>query len=154
MLTQDIVQEVFLRVWTRAYQWNGRGKVKSWIYRIATNLSLNALRSKKRHPQQPLELTPDEYNDDEGTSIPGWMIDYAAIKPEVFLEDTERQHMLWQLISKLPPEKREVFQMVYDEDMDIQSVANTLEIPEGTVKSRLYHSRKLLRQQIDEYMID
>jgi len=153
-LAQDLVQEVFLRVWTRAYQWDGRGKVKGWIYRIATNLSLNALRSRKRHPQQQLEIPTDDYSEDEGTSIPGWMIDYSAIKPEVFLEDTEKQHMLWELINKLPPEKREVFQMVYDDDMDIQSVANALEIPEGTVKSRLFHSRKMLRQQIDEYMIE
>jgi RNA polymerase sigma-70 factor (ECF subfamily) len=153
-LSQDLVQEVFLRIWTRAYQWDGRGKVKGWIYRIATNLSLNALRSRKRHPQQQLKIPPDEYSGDEGTSVPGWMIDFSAIKPEGIIQDTEVQHMLWDLINKLPPEKREVFQMVYDDEMDIQSVANALQIPEGTVKSRLYHSRKLLRQQIDENMLD
>lgn len=49
---QDLVQEVFLRVWTRGDQWDGSGKVKGWIYRIATNLSLNHLRGVKRRPQQ------------------------------------------------------------------------------------------------------
>ena len=57
--TEDLVQEVFLRVWTRAEQWQGSGTVKGWLYRIATNLSLNHLRSVKRRPQQPLEISTE-----------------------------------------------------------------------------------------------
>lgn len=141
-IAQDLVQEVFLRVWTRANQWDGRGKVRGWVYRIATNLSLNHLRSVKRHPQQPLEIPADE--SDEDVSIPSWMIDTSALTPEVLFEGAEQQRMVWALIEDLPPEKREVFQMVYDDEMDLRSVASALEIPEGTVKSRLYHSRKSL----------
>jgi RNA polymerase sigma-70 factor (ECF subfamily) len=147
-VAQDLVQEVFLRVWTRANQWDGRGKVKGWVYRIATNLSLNHLRSMKRHPQQQLEIPADGSDDD--VSIPGWMIDPSALTPEVLFEGTEQQRMVWALIEDLPPEKREVFQMVYDEEMDLQSVASALEIPEGTVKSRLYHSRKSLANKLKD----
>jgi len=147
-VAQDLVQEVFLRVWTRAHQWDGRGKVKGWVYRIATNLSLNHLRSMKRHPQQQLEIPADESDDD--VSIPGWMIDPSALTPEVLFEGTEQRQMVWALIEDLPPEKREVFQMVYDEEMDLQSVASALEIPEGTVKSRLFHSRKNLANKLKE----
>jgi RNA polymerase sigma-70 factor (ECF subfamily) len=50
---QDLVQEVFLRVWTRAEQWDGRGPFKAWLYRIATNLALNHLRSVRRRREQP-----------------------------------------------------------------------------------------------------
>ena len=145
-VAQDLVQEVFLRVWTRANQWDGRGKVKGWVYRIATNLSLNHLRSMKRHPQLQLEIPADEIDAD--VSIPGWMIDPSALTPEVLFEVTEQRQMVWALIEDLPPEKREVFQMVYDEEMDLQSVASALEIPEGTVKSRLYHSRKSLANKL------
>jgi RNA polymerase sigma-70 factor (ECF subfamily) len=145
-VAQDLVQEVFFRVWTRANQWDGRGKVKGWVYRIATNLSLNHLRSVKRHPQQQLEIPVDESDDD--VSIPGWMIDTSALTPEVLFESAEQQRMVWALIEDLPPEKREVFQMVYDEEMDLRSVASALEIPEGTVKSRLYHSRKNLANKL------
>jgi len=143
---EDLVQEVFLRVWTRAEQWQGSGSVKGWLYRIATNLSLNHLRSVKRRPQQPLEIPTDDENDD--SPIPGWMVDASALTPETQLEIVEQQKLLGQLINDLPPDKQDVFRMVYDAEMDLHSVATALEIPEGTVKSRLYHSRKKIAEQL------
>ena len=142
--TEDLVQEVFLRVWTRAEQWQGSGSVKGWLYRIATNLSLNYLRSVKRRPQQPLEIPTDDGDD---SPVPGWMVDASALTPEAQLEIVEQQKLLGQLIDGLPPEKQDVFRMVYDDEMDLHSIATALEIPEGTVKSRLYHSRKHLAEQ-------
>jgi RNA polymerase sigma-70 factor (ECF subfamily) len=144
--TEDLVQEVFLRVWTRAEQWQGSGSVKGWLYRIATNLSLNHLRSVKRRPQQPLEIPTDDGDDDN--PVPGWMVDASALTPEAQLEIVEQQKLLGQLIETLPPDKQDVFRMVYDDEMDLHSVATALEIPEGTVKSRLYHSRKKIAEQL------
>jgi RNA polymerase sigma-70 factor (ECF subfamily) len=146
--TEDLVQEVFLRVWTRAEQWQGSGSVKGWLYRIATNLSLNHLRSVKRRPQQPLEIPTDDGDDD--SPVPGWMVDASALTPETQLEVIEQQKLLGQLINDLPPDKQDVFRMFYDDEMDLHSVASALEIPEGTVKSRLYHSRKRLAEQLKE----
>ena len=145
--SEDLVQEVFLRVWTRAEQWQGSGSVKGWLYRIATNLSLNHLRSVKRRPQQPLELPTDD--GDEDSPVPGWMVDASALTPETQLEIIEQQKLLGQLIDTLPPDKQDVFRMVYDDEMDLHSVATALEIPEGTVKSRLYHSRKRLAEKLE-----
>jgi len=144
--TEDLVQEVFLRVWTRAEQWQGSGSVKGWLYRIATNLSLNHLRSVKRRPQQPLEIPTDDGDDD--SPVPGWMVDASALTPETQLEIIEQQNLLGQLINDLPADKQDVFRMVYDDEMDLHSVASALEIPEGTVKSRLYHSRKKIAEQL------
>jgi RNA polymerase sigma-70 factor (ECF subfamily) len=143
--TEDLVQEVFLRLWTRAEQWQGSGSVKGWLYRIATNLSLNHLRSVKRRPQQPLEIPADDGDDD--SPVPGWMVDASALTPEAQLEIVEQQKLLGQLISALPPDKQDVFRMVYDDEMDLHSVADALQIPEGTVKSRLYHGRKRIAEQ-------
>jgi RNA polymerase sigma-70 factor (ECF subfamily) len=143
--TEDLVQEVFLRVWTRAEQWQGSGSVKGWLFRIATNLSLNHLRSVKRRPQQPFEIPTD---DDDDSPVPGWIVDASALTPEAQLEIVEQKKLLGELIDNLPPDKQDVFRMVYDDEMDLHSVANALEIPEGTVKSRLYHSRKRLAEQL------
>ncbi|MCB0128129.1 MAG: hypothetical protein KDE58_37950, partial [Caldilineaceae bacterium] len=44
VVTEDLVQELFLRVWTHAAQWDNRGSVRAWLYRIGTNLTLNHLR--------------------------------------------------------------------------------------------------------------
>ena len=65
----DLTQETFLRVWTRSEQWDGRGSFTGWLYRIATNLALNHLRSVKRRRQRPLEL-PAEPDDDDDDWVP------------------------------------------------------------------------------------
>lgn len=143
----DLVQEVFLRVWTRAEQWVGRGEVKAWLFRIATNLSLNHLRSARRRPQQPLEPTIDDWSTEEESIVPSWMIDSNALQPHAVVEGAEKQRQFWQLVDGLPEDKREVFRMVYDAEMDLRSVADKLGIPGGTVKSRLYYSKKRLAQE-------
>jgi RNA polymerase sigma-70 factor (ECF subfamily) len=76
------------------------------------------------------------------------MIDTSTLTPEALLEESEQQRILWRLIDELPNDKREVFKMVYDDEMDLHSVASALDIPEGTVKSRLYHSRVQLRRNL------
>jgi RNA polymerase sigma-70 factor (ECF subfamily) len=76
------------------------------------------------------------------------MVDASALTPEAQLEIAEQQKLLGQLIETLPPDKQDVFRMVYDDEMDLHSVATALEIPEGTVKSRLYHSRKKIAEQL------
>ena len=68
--------------------------------------------------------------------------------PEAQLELVEQAELIGQLIDALPPDKKDVFRMVYDDEMDLHSVASALAIPEGTVKSRLYHSRKTLAEQL------
>jgi RNA polymerase sigma-70 factor, ECF subfamily len=148
----DLVQEIFVHVWQRAEQWRVPGSVKGWLYKIATNLALNHLRSRRRHPEQPLEA-PVEYQPSEGwqqeaeTRVPGRLIDAAALRPEARLAAAERNRQLWQLVDELLPDKRQVFHLVYEAEMDLRSVADALEIPEGTVKSRLHHGKRHLTRR-------
>lgn len=79
---EDVLQDVLLRVWTHARQWNGRGAPRSWLYRIATNAGLNQLRSTRRRRQQPLEPPPEAAEEDESAGVPAWMIDSAAVDPK------------------------------------------------------------------------
>jgi RNA polymerase sigma-70 factor (ECF subfamily) len=144
---QDLLQEVFLRVWTRAEQWNGSGSFKAWLYRVATNLALNHLRSVRRQRQQPLDI-PDEWADEEDeSSFPAWMVDASALGPETVLELAERRELLRQLVEGLPEGKREVFRLVHEMELSIRDVADELGIPEGTVKSRLYYAKKHLARE-------
>jgi RNA polymerase sigma-70 factor (ECF subfamily) len=144
---QDLLQEAFLRVWTRAEQWNGSGSFKAWLYRVATNLALNHLRSVRRQRQQPLDI-PDEWTDDEDESpVPTWMVDASALGPETVLELAERRELLRQLVEGLPEGKRKVFRLVHEMELSIQDVADELGIPEGTVKSRLYYAKKHLARE-------
>ena len=142
----DLTQEVFLRVWNRADQWSGQGSFRGWLFRIARNLSLNQLRSQSRRREQPLEMPSLYDEEDEEQPVPGWMIDRAALGPDVQLERAEQRRILQALIDALPGEKREIFQMVYEDEVTLREVAERLAIPEGTVKSRLFHARKQLAE--------
>ena len=148
---EDLVQEVFLRVWTRAEQWNGQGEFKSWLFRIATNLGLNHLRTVRRRRQEPLETPPDEFEDeDERPPDPDWLVDTSSHGPEVMVEQAERSQLLWQLVDGLSQEKREVLHLIYQKEMALREVAVELGIPEGTVKSRLHYSIRHLAREWKE----
>ena len=145
-VADDLTQEVFLRIWNRADQWSGQGSFRGWLFRIARNLALNQLRSKSRRREQPIEMPSLYDEEEEERPVPGWMIDRAALGPDVQLERTEQRRILQALIDALPEEKREVFQMVYEDEVTLREVAKRLAIPEGTVKSRLFHARKQLAE--------
>ena len=148
---QDLVQEVFLRVWIRGEQWNGRGTFRAWLYRIGTNLALNHLRSVRRRREQPLQIRDDwDEGDEDESPVPAWMIDASALGPDVALELTERRETFRRLVEKLPQEKREVFRLVHEMELSMRDAADELGIPEGTVKSRLYYARKQLSREWQE----
>ena len=147
---EDLAQEAFLRVWDRAEQWDGRGPFRAWLFRIATNLALNHLRSVQRRREQPLEIPADPYDEEDETTVPGWMVDAAALGPDAVLEQAEQRRLLRRFVDDLPEEKREVFRMVHDAEMEIRDVAERLSIPEGTVKSRLHYARRRIAREWQE----
>ena len=150
---EDLVQETFLLLWTRADRWDaGGGTLGSWLLRIATNLALNHLRRVRRRRERPLEIPPNPLAEDDDRAPPAWMIDGAALGPDALLERTERQARFRRLVDDLPEEKRAVFRMACEAEMETREVAQALGIPEGTVKSRLHYARKQLahRWQDDE----
>lgn len=144
--TEDVVQEVFLRVWMHADQWYRQGSFKAWLFRVATNLALNYLRTLSRHRQQSLEASADPLDESDESNMPSWMVDHSLPSPDVILEHSERNELLQQLVEGLPTEKRVVFRLVYENEMATRQVAQTLGIPEGTVKSRLHYATRRLAQ--------
>ncbi|MBA3944736.1 MAG: RNA polymerase sigma factor [Herpetosiphonaceae bacterium] len=139
----DLLQEVFVRVWTRADQWDRRGRFKGWLFRIATNCAISQLRSLRARKEQSLEQHSSTigYAD---TAVPTWMIEAAALQPEVIAAVAEERSRYRHLVERLPLGQRTVFRMAYEAEMDIREIAETLGIPTGTVKSRLFYARKWL----------
>jgi RNA polymerase sigma-70 factor (ECF subfamily) len=149
---QDLLQETFLRVWTRGDQWDGRGTFRAWLYRVATNLALNHLRTVRRRRETSLEMEGD-VETEEADLVPAWMIDDTSLGPQAALEQDEERQQVRRLVAALPDEKRAVFRLVHEMEMTIHDTAAQLEIPEGTVKSRLHYARKQLAddwQALDE----
>ena len=148
-VAQDLVQEAFLRVWTRAEQWEGRGSLAAWLVRLATNLALNHLRSVRRRKERPLEIPKeaDASEEDEEPHVPSWMVDASALGADALAAMQEQRETVRRLVDRLPEEQREVVRLVMDAEMDIRGVADQLGIPEGTVKSRLHYARKRLGRE-------
>ena len=142
---EDLLQETFLRVWTHAGQWRGQGSVKGWLFRIATNLSLNHLRARRRRPEQPLEMPETMVDDDELPDTPAWLVDTASLGPEAVVEQVEQGARLQQIIRDLPDEKRELLRLVHQMELSLREAADELGIPEGTAKSRLHYAREQVK---------
>jgi RNA polymerase sigma-70 factor (ECF subfamily) len=142
---QDLVQETFLRVWTRAEQWDGRGSFAGWLYRIATNLAFNHLRSMRRRREQPLEALAAE-DEAEQDYLPAWMMDPSP-GPDAAFESIEQHEQFRHLVRGLPEDKRDVLYLVHEMEMSIQAAAEELGIPEGTAKSRLHYAKKHLARK-------
>jgi len=151
-VAEDLVQEAFLRVWTRVEQWQGRGTFEGWLSRLATNLALNHLRSMRRRREHPLETQKRAFDaeEDDERQAPSWMVDSAALGADAIVALREQREIVQRLIDRLPEEQREVVRLVIDVEMDTRGVADTLGIPLGTVKSRLHYAKKRLGREWEE----
>ena len=140
-----MTQEVFLRVWNRAD--HGRGKdLFGGGCSNCEKFVAESIAKYKSSPRTASEMPSLYDEEDEEQPVPGWMIDRAALGPDVQLERAEQRRILQALIDALPDEKREIFQMVYEDEVALREVAERLAIPEGTVKSRLFHARRQLAE--------
>jgi RNA polymerase sigma-70 factor (ECF subfamily) len=138
----DLTQETFLRVWSRAEQFQGSQSAAGWLGRIATNLALNHLREKRRRPVQARNA--DEATDPAFRNFDG-IVNPAAFDPLEWAVAADLEEQLHEVLDRLPAEKRMVHQMVAS-GVELRAVAEELGIPIGTAKSRLHYTRKHLTE--------
>lgn len=129
---RDVVQTVFVRVFERLHQFNSEHRFYSWIYRIAINESIDVLNSRRR--MGPLE---DEDSLEHGNT------------PLEDCHDAQRDAAVQAAMMKLPPDYRAVIVLRHFVDRSYQEMSEILEIPEKTVKSRLFTARQLLRAELE-----
>lgn len=139
----DLCQEAFIRAWNRIGQLDSGGAFRGWLFRIGTNLALNHVRTVTRRREDPLE-PPRPWEEEGDARLPDWMIDRSARSPDAGLEEDEREAVYRRLLDGLSEEKRETFRMAVDAELETREIAARLGIPEGTVKSRVFHARKAL----------
>ncbi|MCM3768106.1 RNA polymerase sigma factor SigW [Neobacillus niacini] len=139
---EDIAQEAFLRAYVNIKSFNQDLKFSTWLFRIATNLCIDRIRKKK----------PDYYLDAEVAGTEGLTM-YSQIPsdtelPEKELESLELQETVQKEILKLPEKYRSAIVLKYIEDLSLNEISEILDLPLGTVKTRIHRGREALRQQL------
>ena len=144
---EDVVQETFLRVWRKGGQWERRGSALGWVYRIATNLSLNLLES-RRHAREARGRAAADGQDAEDLLVR--IADASENGPEEILERADRIRLVRDSVSRLTAGKRRVVESYLDEAGTLAEVARELGLPLGTVKSRFYYASRDLRELLED----
>jgi RNA polymerase sigma-70 factor, ECF subfamily len=130
-LAEDMAQEAFLRAWINLPSFHPQSSLRNWLYRIAVNAALDVLR---RRPEETLE-------DEEVL-----MLTDQTAGPETVLIEKERAAQLQQAMQSLPEAARSVLVLREYGDLSYQEIASVLEVPVGTVMSRLNYARNRLRE--------
>lgn len=125
---EDILIETFTQVWEKSASFHGRSKVSTWIIGIARNLSLKDFRKNKRYLYyenlDPL-LETDNVTDNE-------------------IESRNRKNVLKEALAKLGPKYQEVLDLFFYHQMSYREIAEMIEIPINTVKTRIYYAKDRL----------
>lgn len=139
---EDMAQEAFIRAYVNIHSFNIKLKFSTWIYRIATNLCIDRIRKKK----------PDFYLDAEVAGTEGLNM-YSQIAsdtalPEDEVESLELHDTIQKEILLLPEKYRTVIVLKYIEELSLKEIGEILDMPIGTIKTRIHRGREALRKQL------
>lgn len=138
LIAEDAAQETFIRAWQNLSSYRPQTSLRNWLYRIAFNAGLDMLRKEKR-------ILPDDIEDLQLTDDrPG---------PEFLASQNERTAMVKKAVMSLPDASRAVLVLKEYEGMSYHEIADALDIPIGTVMSRLNYARKLLKEKLEPKLL-
>lgn len=120
-VAQELTHEAFMKAWTQLPFFMRKSKLSTWVYQIAINQARDYLRSHRRAP-----AVEEEYEE--------------SLSPE---RRAVRESLL-----EVDASQRELLVLYYYEGMDLSEMAGVLDVPQGTVKSRLFEARKVLREKL------
>jgi RNA polymerase sigma-70 factor (ECF subfamily) len=141
---EDIVQEVFARVWREAGTFDrSRGSAAAWIVTLTRNRAIDVIRSRSRRAR---------HEDDQSAEEP--VVTEPTATPEVQVVDAQRAEAVRQALDSLRPEQRQVIELAYFGGLSHSEIAERLQQPLGTVKTRIAQSVKRLRDALGRFSGD
>ncbi len=136
---EDILQECFLRMYTYAASIDPKRPLRPWLYRVTVNLAYDHVNAARRcvHPLD---------------DVLEWLntLTSAFPAPDRRVEETELLYLVRDVIAELPAAHRAVIVLFYLENLSIEEIATIMELPAGTVKSRLHYARERLREMLTQ----
>lgn len=134
-IAEDAAQETFIQAWLHLASYRPQTPLRNWLYRIAVNAATDMLRKEKRilpNPLEDLQLSDPQ---------PG---------PEALYSHEERTALIQKAVLSLPEASRAVLVLKEYEGMSYHEIADALEIPIGTVMSRLNYARRVLKDKLEK----
>ena len=137
-IAEDAAQETFIQAWLHLSSYRPQTSLRNWLYRIAVNAATDMLRKEKR-------ILPNALEDLQlSDPLPG---------PEAVFSQDERATMVKKAVVSLPDACRAVLVLREYEEMSYHEIAEALDIPLGTVMSRLNYARKLLKERLEQKLL-
>lgn len=136
-MAQDVFQAAFLQVHLKCDQFQAGRRFRPWLYTIATNQAIDAQRRNRRHRMVSLDRAGAGREDDEMGSLSDLLVS-GEPNPLSELDRQERRMAVREGVDELPDALRAVVVLVYYQGMKYREAADVLDIPVGTVKSRLH----------------
>jgi RNA polymerase sigma-70 factor (ECF subfamily) len=144
---RDATQETFIAAYRNLQGFRGEARVSSWLHRIAVNQCISRQRRARVRPETAIE-------DESLTAGERFMATPEQASPALWAEKKQRKEAVRKAVSALPPELREVVVLKEFEDLTFQEIADALQIPLSTVKSRLYTALKQLRLRLGKFSME
>ena len=136
--TDDLLQEIFIKIWTSLPTFRGESQLYTWIYRIATNESLNFLQKQKIRAALRFEDITARLDEkiDEDTGVSG----------------DEAQKALMKAVSRLPSKQKTVFIMRWFDDLSYEDISEILGTSVGALKASYHFAHEKIRAEIEKYL--
>ncbi len=132
----DILQDVFVKVWINLDNFRGESKLSTWLYRIAINESITFIN--KKRAQNNISIDEDD----------SFLIN--TLESDTYFDGDEAQKMLQKAILTLPHKQRLVFQMKYFEEMKYDEMSDILGTSTGALKASYHHAVKKVEKYLSE----
>jgi RNA polymerase sigma-70 factor, ECF subfamily len=137
----DVAQDALLRFFTKLHRFRSELPVKPWLLSIVRNRALDIVRRRKVRRSEPIEQ-------EEGGEYRAELIDRSA-SPEENMAQRQLSERLWQALGELAAHQREILVLRDYQDLSYAEIAEVLEVPIGTVMSRLHRARASLRELLE-----
>ncbi|HJR52491.1 MAG TPA: sigma-70 family RNA polymerase sigma factor [Gemmatimonadota bacterium] len=145
---EDLVQEVFIRVYRHLHRFDQTKKFSTWIYTIASNLAKNELRNRSRNPLVLFQTLTSSWDDDHRPL----QFEDSSMRPDDLFRKRHLQELVERAADQLPEHHREVFILREIEGKTYEEIAEITDTQLGTVKSRLNRARNRFAQIIAPWL--
>jgi RNA polymerase sigma-70 factor (ECF subfamily) len=140
---EDIVQDAFVKAFSKLNTFRGGSQFYTWLYRIAHNSAISQIR--KRKPTESL---------DHDAGVPAATLEGHGVSPSQRIEQQEQSQQLNDALGRLKEEQRRVLVLREMEGLDYDAIAEILDVPVGTVRSRLHRARTQLKEELERQFTD